>query len=248
MTGTTTEPDAPRKSRPVILSHKHKFIYLKTMKTASSSMEIGLSRILGPDDVITPTRDDLDSQRSQGMGGQNYRLDHPDVPRQPLLRRLLGRPERTNHPSIGFHEHIGAEQVRRYVGQDVWSSYYKFTFERNPWDRQISYYFYKTRHKARRPDFERFLRRKSKVYIPNFEIYAIDGEIAVDFVGRYENLSEDFNKAIKAIGMKEEILLPMSNVAPGKDDRNYRQYYNEHTRDTIAEWYAREISAFGYKF
>lgn len=211
-------------------------------------MEIALSRMLGPDDVITPARSDLGTQRTRGAGGQNYQLDHPDVPKPSLLRRVLGRPERSNHPSIGYHEHISAERVRLYVGEEIWNSYYKFTFERNPWDRQVSYYFYKTRHKEKAPSFERHLKRKSKVYIPNYDIYAIDGEIAVDFVGSYENLTKDFNKALQAIGIKENITLPVSNAAPGEHIQDYRSFFNDRTRDMMAKWYAREISAFGYKF
>ena len=38
----------------MILSHKHKFIFLKTKKTASTSLEIALSKICGKDDIVTP--------------------------------------------------------------------------------------------------------------------------------------------------------------------------------------------------
>ena len=92
----------------MIVSHQHKFIFMKTMKTASSSMEIALSEILAPDDILTPARADLDEMRSGGPGGQNYRLDHPDVPRIPVWRRILGRPERYYHTTVGYYEHMPA--------------------------------------------------------------------------------------------------------------------------------------------
>ena len=38
----------------MILSHKHKFIFIKTKKTASTSLEIVLSKLCGKDDIITP--------------------------------------------------------------------------------------------------------------------------------------------------------------------------------------------------
>jgi hypothetical protein len=38
----------------MIISHKHKFIFFKTKKTAGTSIEIALSKYRGPDDVITP--------------------------------------------------------------------------------------------------------------------------------------------------------------------------------------------------
>jgi len=232
----------------MIVSHKHKFIYLKTMKTASSSMEIALSQLLGPDDIITPARPEMENRRTQGVGGQNYRLDHPDVPKRPLWRRLMRRPERYYHPTIGYYEHMPAWRVRRYVGEDIWNSYYKFAFERNPWDRQVSFYLYKTRGKFNPPAFEQFLKYKSSCYVGNYDIYAIDGDIAVDFVGTYENVNQNFQKALKDIGINKKIALPIVNVSKTEEFRGYRQYFSDQTRDMMAEWYAPEIAAFGYKF
>ena len=232
----------------MIVSHKHKFIYLKTMKTASSSMEIALSQMLGPDDIITPARPDLESQREQGVGGQNYRLDHAEVPKRSLWRRIMGRPERYYHPTVGYYENLHGWRARFYLGEDIWNSYYKFAFERNPWDRQVSFYFYKTRGKDSPPTFNQFLKNKTKAYVGNYDIYAIDGEIAVDFVGLYENVDKDFSKAQKEIGIKEKISLPMANVSNTKDARGYRQHFTDETRDMMAQWYSRDISAFGYKF
>jgi hypothetical protein len=36
----------------VILSHQYRFIYIRCRKTASTSIELALSRICGPDDII----------------------------------------------------------------------------------------------------------------------------------------------------------------------------------------------------
>jgi len=38
----------------VIISHKYRFIFVKTLKTAGTSIEVFLSQHCGPDDVLTP--------------------------------------------------------------------------------------------------------------------------------------------------------------------------------------------------
>ena len=231
----------------MIVSHAHKFIYIKTYKTASTSMEAALSEVCGPDDIVTPTSDQLMETRRSGRA-QNYRLDHPLVPKRPLWRRLLGRPERFYHPSVGYYEHMPAWRVKAYLGDRAWNAYYKFTFERNPWDREVSWYFYKTKSKARRPEFERFLADRKRAWVENYDLYTIDGDICMDFVGRYEDLDRDFSEAMQAIGLEGKIDLGSSNRSPDHGARDYRDYYTARTRDLMSEWYAREIAAFGYEF
>jgi len=70
------------------------------------------------------------------------------------------------------------------------------------------------------------------------------GEIIVDFVGRYENLDEDWAKVCKALGV--------ASVELGKENRvlreNYRAFYDEGTKQLVADRFARTIDLFGYDF
>ena len=227
----------------MILSHAHRFIYIKTYKTASTSIEAALSEVCGPDDVITEASEQLRGHRQQRA--QNYRLEHPLVPKRPLWKRLLRRPERYYHPSIGYYEHMPAWRVRAYVGEEIWSRYYKFSFERNPWDRQVSWYHYKTKSKATKPDFDAFNRDKKRAYVENFDLYSQEDRIVLDFVGRYEDLEAGFSEVLSAIGLAGRVRLPVTNVSRAKD-RDYRSYYGDESRDMIAGWYRREIAHFGY--
>jgi Sulfotransferase family len=228
----------------MIVSHKHKFIFMKTVKTASSSMEIALSNVCGPDDIITPTRGDLEDQRA--TAGQNFRIEHPMKPQRPLWRRLLRRPERLYHPSVGFYEHMPAFRAKAYLGDEIWNSYFKFAFVRNPWDAQVSIYFYKTRGLASRPTFEAFLRNKRQALYSSWNIYTIDDVQSVDVLGRYETVAEDFTGAMRRIGLNG-LDLPFANVSDKPKDR-YREFYSSETRDLVASWYAKEIAAHGYTF
>jgi hypothetical protein len=232
----------------MIVSHEHKFIFLKTKKTAGTAIEAALSELCGPRDVITPYREESEADR-KGLPPQNYRIDHPLKPKRPLFRRLLMRPERYYHPSVGYYEHMPASRVRDYLGEEVWRSYFKFAFDRNPWDRQVSWYLYKTKSRATRPSFERFMASRRRAYVNNHEIYMLDDALAVDFVGRYENLKEDLNKALQLAGVKRKIAVPRTNVTPNKDEsRSYRSYYSPATEALVAEWYQPEIALLGYGF
>ncbi len=232
----------------MIISHEHKFIFLKTKKTAGTAIEAALSELCGPSDVITPYREESETDR-KGCGPQNYRIEHPLKPKRPLWRKLLGRPERYYHHSVGFYEHMPASRVRDYVGEEVWRSYFKFAFDRNPWDRQVSWYLYKTKSKRIRPSFERFMQDRRRAFVNNYAIYTIDGALAVDFVGRYENLQDELAKALDLAGVGRHLKVPRTNVTPDKDQaRDYRSYYSDATRERVAEWYAPEIALLHYGF
>ena len=232
----------------MIISHQHKLIFLKTAKTAGTAIEAALSELCGPRDVITPYREESEQDR-KGLGPQNYRIDHPLKPKRPLLRKLHGRPERYWHPSVGFYEHMPASRVRDYVGEEVWRSYFKFAFDRNPWDRQVSWYLYKTKTRRFRPSFERFMGSRRRAYVKNYAIYTIDGAPAVDFVGRYESLEADLNKALAMAGVGRRLKVPRTNVTASRDEAlGYRSYYSDMTRELVADWYRPEIALLGYGF
>ena len=231
----------------MIISHTHRFIFIKTNKTAGTNIEIAQASICGEKDVITPFRAENEEFRA-GRGPQNYRIEHALKPKRPLWRKLLGRPERYWHPSTGFYEHMPAWRVRDYVGEDIWRSYTKFAFDRNPWDRQVSWYLYKTKSKKPRPSFERFMRSRY-ADIRNHELYMLDQELAMDFLGRYESLEEDLNKVLAIAGVETAISVPTVNVTPRKDNsRNYRSYYTPQLRDMVAKWYAPEITLLDYTY
>lgn len=230
----------------MIISHEHRFIFLKTMRTAGTSVEVALSAVCGDGDILTPIRSALESERD--FPARNYRIDHPLKPRQGVLRRLLGRPERHYHPSVGYYEHIHAWRVRAYVGEDVWRRYYKFAFVRNPWDREVSFYFYKTRHDSpTRRTFDAFMANKKRAWVESLEIYGIDGKSAVDFLGRYETLEQDFCMALADIGLPGSLQLPLTN-ASAKEGAGYRSFYSDATRRMVGEWYGAEIADLGYAF
>lgn len=232
----------------MIISHKYKFIYLKTIKTASTSIENALCSICGPEDIVTPTAPRFMKLRPNQLA-QNYRLSHPDVPKRSLWKKLRGKPERYYHPSVGYYEHMPAWRVKNYIGDAIWDNYYKFTFERNPWDRQVSFYRFRTYGRKKSLSFEQFMKKRSRAYVDNWGIYTIKGDVCVDFLGEYENLDVDFQKVIDRLQLPSDLSLPLTNsTATPNSDASYRKFYNDATRALVNDWYAPEIKLLNYDF
>jgi hypothetical protein len=230
----------------MIVSHEHRFIFLKTKKTAGTSIELGLSALCGERDVITPLTEIDEALRANGRGAQNWRLHGWwGSPRPFLKRRLL----KFTAEDYGFFNHMTAEQARAALADDkAWRSYFKFAFDRNPWDRQVSFYHHRYRREDVAPPFASFIKSDSHARINNYEIYSIGGEVAVDFVGRYERLEDDLKHALAQVGLKLEEPLPRAKTTFRKSDKPYRDYYDADTRAIVGDWYRREIKLLDYTF
>jgi len=230
----------------VIVSHESKFIFVKPKKVAGSSVELFLSKFCGPDDIITPLGAEEEKQRL-GRTEQNWRL--PGHRRSRLLRVIGNATNRQVLGYEGYNQHMPAREIRRLLGPEIWDSYFKFTVERNPWDRQVSLYHWHYRKSATPPPFESFvanpLRRKVS---PNYDIYAIDGEVAVDFVCHYHQLEADLAEVLDRLGLEGPVSLPRAKSGFRKQKKHWRDYYTPRTRDIVAQLYRREIAAFGYSF
>jgi hypothetical protein len=229
----------------MIVSHRHKFIFLKTRKTAGTSIEVALSRVCGDDDIITVIRgEDEDVRRELGYRGpQNYRVPLRRYRRRDW-RRLL-----TKRRPAKFYNHIPAAEARAYLGDDVWNSYFKFCFERNPWDRIVSAYFFR-KYQIDDPSlsFRDFLQREPARTFSNYGIYSIGSRVAVDFVGRFENLAADFGKALAQSGISESLELPRLKAKSRTDKRPYREFLTPDQQRLIADRCEAEIELLGYRF
>ena len=234
------------KDKFMIISHKHKFIFLKTTKTAGTSIEIALSKFCGPDDVITgfASEDEKIRQELGYRGRQNYLSPLWEYNLKDIGRFLVkGRAKRK------FYNHITASEVRAHVGQQIWDSYFKFCVERDPWDRVVSLYYY-TYKSEPRPKFSEYIDSNVPLSLKHFgfELYTIDGQIAVDKICRFENLAEELEVIRTQLGFPEKLNLPRAKSRFRKNRRSYRDYYSEEEKKKIAELFSDEIGLLGYKF
>jgi hypothetical protein len=234
----------------MIISHEHKFIFLKTRKTAGTSIELALRRFCGPDDIISPIGEAEERrQRSLNYHGrppQNWRVHGWWQSSRPLFKRYWFR---YSSGDYGFYNHIPAAQARALLNDDkVWRSYFKFAFERNPWDRQVSAYHFRYRERENAPPFSAYMQRRRRAWINNYEIYSIDGTPCVDFIGRFETLDDDLRKVLRQTGLSLDQDIPRAKADYRETERHYRDYYDDETRKIVAEWYAPEIGLLRYQF
>jgi hypothetical protein len=50
------------------------------------------------------------------------------------------------------------------------------------------------------------------------------------------------------IGVKFDHTLPRAKAGIRRNGKHYRDYYDDHTREVVGDWYAREIELLGYTF
>lgn len=257
----------------MIVSHKHKFIFLHSRKTAGSSVTISLFRHLDPDDVYlcAPGTGVLrDALRLGIVPAPLLKADLPD----PLAEKLrddpksLTRSERLavietfnagapRPPRTGW-QHVHARTARKHIDAKTWNSYFKFSFERDPWDRMVSLYWWRVRlHDSPPFTFRQFItamhsgdaREMRKALVrpySNWPIYCIQDRPAVDHVGKYENLIDELQAIGAETGMPFDGWLPRSK---GNVRRKVplSEMYEQDTLEMVGEIFKREIALLGYE-
>jgi len=145
-------------------------------------------------------------------------------------------------------------------------TYFKFTFVRNPWSRILSTYqdkvvhqwsdsYPEEEHRWRIKKYMKYAGKDFKYFINNFDVnidrhtmpqewlFPID---KIDFIGRFENLQQDFDTICDKIGIPRQ-KLPHKNKTK-HNHKHYTEYYDDETRQIVAEKYAKDIEYFGYEF
>jgi hypothetical protein len=144
-------------------------------------------------------------------------------------------------------------------------SYFKFSFVRNPFDWLVSRYFwskdliFKCYSKVTGPQidysFEEFIDRVANdrpwcepaawsltAVRPQLDRLTIDGKLAVDFVGKYEQLQTDFDKICEQCQIPKVILPHYFKTKR----EHYSSYYTGELIEKVVAKYACDFDTFGY--
>jgi len=230
----------------MIVSHKHRFIYIKTLKTAGTSLEIALSKFCGADDIITSI-DRADEVMRVGLGyrgAQNFR---------PLLWGLpkdLRLSVRSGTDLVKFFNHMPATMVRDRVPSEVWNSYFKFTSARDPYDLAVSLFYWKKRSDPTLVEIPDFLRRYGTQLYRNTEIVSEDGSFLLDDFVRFESFGADLERIGQKIGLPENLWESFDGIRAKGNVRKERSsaggLLGPKERDVIRYLSAKEFEFFSY--
>jgi len=157
--------------------------------------------------------------------------------------------------------HAKAIAAYEMLPRELYRKLFKFTVVRNPWDLQVSSYHHIRRERPHLlkgiDNFETFIRWKLDPtreynYLVDTQTeqqheYIIDlsSNIIVDYIAKYEHLTEDFLEICRRIGIRPPKL---PHKMRAKDRAPYQQYYTDETAQLIAEHFNRDMEMFGYSF
>lgn len=221
----------------MIISKKHNFIFVKSRKTAGSSIQVALSKICSETDFIKGAQ----VNHISSFSNFHYRKIkiHANLFKTDSLKKKRLVNSHTNLKQLEF------------ILKDDYDSFFTFAFIRNPWDLVVSRYFwdkYKERHSF--DDFNLWIEHNYQLKSwkrDQLHLYThIDGKFKLDFVGRYENLERDFQFVCQKLNLNK---LKLSNEKRVRQDKkHYTKYYSEKSKQIVAELFKKDIEYFNYKF
>jgi len=206
----------------MIVSYKHNYIYIRPKKTGSSTIEVVLSRSLGPGDLIAGKHTGLDRQRLDAA--------HVDC-----LDMVSG--------------HITAEEIRSLVTPKFWEQAYKFASERHPYEKAVSMAYYRLAQRGlSADDFPPVLDKTVRTgEYRGFDHYHIGGMLVVQDFIRLETLEDDLRRVCAHIGAKIPRRLPRKKGMPRLDRRPAREILSPRQRNKVIKNCCEEFDLFGYK-
>lgn len=148
------------------------------------------------------------------------------------------------------------------IDKKTWDEYFKFTIVRNPWDRSYSDYKWIMEDRDLKGSFKDYITASgifkecltdntNKSYrgdhlLNQTDFFDSDGEFKMDFIGRFENLSDDIDQVAKELSIKDAFI--QHSKKNKKRYKHYSSFYNNSKRKLVEVKYAKDIETFGYSY
>lgn len=218
----------------MLVSHKKKFIFIKSVKTASTSVEVFFEKYCTDDENWEPQHHRCSSVSPAGIIGS---------------RGPNGRESK-------YYNHMPAKEIKDLVGDRLWEDYFKFTVVRNPYDKMVSAFYHF--EMSRNPEKYRFSKESDIELFRNWvknggkladrHIYCIDEEEVVDFYIRYDRLNEGIKTVCEKLKLdfNPEMLPKLKGEFRNKRYKT-RDFYDSETAASVQSLFEFEIQRFDFK-
>lgn len=222
----------------MLLSNRHQFLFVHIAKTGGSSVRSALGGLYWRDPLQVPAF-------------ICHRLSH-------FTGHRIG---------VKFPRHAAVVAAKEMLSPAHFDGLFKFAFVRNPWDRLVSAYhhFQREQHSLLQSqrilefcDFAKWIvtdcgsyRGPKHVFVAAVRGHQVNhlvdlqGTRIVDFVGRYEQLEQDFRKICERIGIPTPGL---PHQRKSRKRRDFRTYYDDPTAELVQSFYQADVAGFRYSF
>jgi hypothetical protein len=221
-----------------LVSHQHGFIYLKTFKTGSTSVEMALQPLCTPP-------------------GTKVRQFGPAIVSDSGIVGARGK--HVGADRTGWHNHMSAKRVAWKLGPRRWMRYLKVASLRNPFDKAVSWYWFWAdkdgrAHDGSVEDFRAFIREREAAghfrsrRDTDWHVTHILGRPVIDQYIRLEHLQTDLTLMYARLGITGASLdVPRVKTRTRKQDpRAVADYYDTPTADILRRNWDWIFEAGGY--
>lgn len=207
----------------MIISHRHRFIFLKTLKTAGTSIEAYLSSVCGDGDIVTPFGKPVQTHTPRNFDGFYNHMPAEEV------RMKIG-------------EDIWNDYFKFCVVRNPWDKVIShYSMVRNSPNHRVD----------NNADLTLDDYLQAGLYNIDYPIYtdSVTGTILVDQIARYETLNTDLQRIFDFLGIPFNGVLSIRAKSEFRTDRrHYREILTETQAEQISRIYSHEIVSNGYSF
>lgn len=149
------------------------------------------------------------------------------------------------------------------IKPEIWESYFKFTFVRDPYDRAYSDYYWIMEDRQVEGSFVEYINRTGEFnkilsdnsvmtfrgdhLVPQTNFFDFEGNYKMDFIGRFEQIDKAVFYINKKLGIDKAFNVHVQKGAY-KKKRHYSHFYNKENKLLVEQYFQKDIEKLGYKF
>ena len=152
-----------------------------------------------------------------------------------------------------YYHHVENSVIQKEF-VDIWDSYFKFCFVRNPWDKIVSHYFFSRYGSEFVHNTFDYAKTTFEDFVENHVMNENDCMLCkkqsvwysgVDYIARYENYEDEITNIFNLLKIEDTPVIHNINKT---QHNHYEKYYNDRTIMMVYEKYKDEIDYLGYEY